>query len=166
MGRPAISFVVMGVSGAGKSLVGARLAAELGADFADGDDFHSADNVAKMSSGASLDDTDRWPWLAAIAAGLAVRPGAVVACSALTRAYRHCLRSAAPGVFFVELDVPRAELMRRVTARAGHFMPADLLESQLSTLRPLADDEYGARIDATGAVDTVVAAALRVVRRA
>ncbi|MBF6175735.1 gluconokinase [Nocardia blacklockiae] len=149
-------LVVMGVSGAGKTTVGERLAAVLGVEYADGDAFHPAANVAKMSAGVPLDDADRWPWLDAVGDWLARRPGGVVSCSALKRSYRDRLRSAAPGVFFLELDVPRAELVRRLTTRSGHFMRVRMLDSQLSILEPLAADESGARIDAGGAIGEVV----------
>lgn len=165
MTEPWGPIAVMGVSGAGKSTVGERLAAALGAEYADGDDFHPPANVAKMAAGVPLDDADRWPWLDAVAAWLAqpgdprhsraVR-GGVVSCSALTRRYRDRLRAEVPALFFIELDVSREELMRRLTTRSGHFMRARLLDSQLSTLQPLATDEPGVRIDATGDIEQVV----------
>ncbi|MBW8269451.1 gluconokinase [Caldovatus sp. SYSU G05006] len=126
----------MGVSGAGKSTVGPLLAAALGVPFADGDAFHPPANVAKMAAGTPLSDEDRWPWLAAIGAWLAAQEatGAVVACSALRRAYRDRLRQACPGLRFVHLAGARALIAKRLAARAGHFMPAGLLESQFATL--------------------------------
>lgn len=159
MTEPWGPIAVMGVSGAGKSTVGERLAAALGAEYADGDDFHPPANVAKMASGVPLDDAARWPWLDAVAAWLADRagqPGGVVSCSALKRVYRDRLRAKVPALCFIELDVPRAVLVRRLTTRSNHFMRVQLLDSQLSTLQPLAPDEPGVRIDAEGDADQVV----------
>ncbi|RDI55891.1 gluconokinase [Nocardia mexicana] len=141
------SIVVMGVSGAGKTTVGERLAAALGVEFADGDEFHPAANVAKMSAGVPLDDDDRWPWLDAVGAWLARHDGGVAGCSALKRVYRDRLRAAAPGVFFVDLEVPRAELERRLTTRSGHFMRVQMLDSQLAIRQPLGPGEAGITVD-------------------
>jgi gluconokinase len=141
--HPISVLVVMGVSGAGKSTVARRLASRLGWDFEEGDALHPAANVAKMAAGEALSDADRVPWLAAVASWIdaeleADRRG-VITCSALKRRYRDELRR--PGVLFVLLDVPRAELERRLQRRRGHFMPASLLDSQLATLEPPATDE-------------------------
>jgi carbohydrate kinase (thermoresistant glucokinase family) len=135
--------VMMGVSGAGKTTVARRLADELGWDFAEGDDLHPAANVAKMAAGHPLSDADRRPWLEQVARWIdgeldSGRSG-VITCSALKRGYRDMLRR--PEVLFVYLSAPRAELQRRLTQRAGHFMPASLLESQLAALEPPAEDE-------------------------
>jgi len=140
--------VVMGVSGSGKSTVGALVAAELGVVFVDGDALHPAANVAKMASGIPLTDADREPWLDAVGRTLADAPaeGLVVACSALKRAYRDRIRSHAPTALFAELDGTEAELAARMV-RPGHFMPPSLLASQLATLQPLQDDEPGLRLD-------------------
>lgn len=148
-------IVVMGPSGSGKSLVGASLAAALRADFVDGDDLHSRANVAKMASGRALDDTDREPWLDAVAATLR-RPAVVVACSALRRAYRDRIRTKAAGVVFVELVVPQADLRKRMSRR-DHFMPSSLLDSQLATLEPLQSDEAGVRVANDADLGSVVA---------
>lgn len=152
--------VVMGVSGAGKSTVGRVLAARLGRPFLEGDDLHPAANVRAMAAGVPLTDDDRRPWLAAVVAALAAHAAdgtsTVLACSALRRAYRDRL-SVAPGrVRFVLLEVPADELDRRMAARAGHFMPARLLGSQLATLEPLASDEDGLTVRATGDPATLV----------
>ncbi len=136
--------IIMGVSGCGKSTYGQALAAATGARFVEGDELHGAANIAKMRAGIALTDEDRWPWLDRIADAVneALAEGPVVAtCSALRRAYRDRLRSAinAP-VRFVLLDVPLAELRRRVATRS-HFMPPGLLDSQLATLEwPGADE--------------------------
>ena len=145
-GRPLV--VVMGVSGSGKSTVGALLAEGLGAKFTDGDDLHPAANVAKMAAGIPLDDADRWPWLAAVGRALAEAgpDGLVVACSALKRVYRDAIRTEAPTARFVELDSSPAVLAERMAQRADHFMPPSLLASQLELLEPLAPDEDGVRI--------------------
>lgn len=136
----------MGVSGCGKSTLGALLARELDCPFLEGDDFHDAQAVAKMRSGLPLDDDDRWPWLDRLgaAAGEALSSGGqvVAACSALRRPYRERLRAAiAAPTRFVLLDAGYDELLRRLMQRAGHYMPASLLDSQLATLeRPEADE--------------------------
>ncbi|MBA4047939.1 MAG: gluconokinase [Sphingomonas sp.] len=129
----------MGVSGCGKSTYARALAGTQGAALVEGDDLHSAANVARMRAGIALTDADRWPWLDRVADAIN-RAGAgggpvVATCSALRRAYRDRLRAgvAAP-TRFVLLDVPVDELRRRMIARTGHFMPAGLLDSQLATL--------------------------------
>lgn len=136
----------MGVSGSGKSTLGALLARRLDCPFLEGDDFHDARAIAKMSAGQPLDDDDRWPWLdrLGLAVGEAVASGGriVAACSALKRDYRERLRRAiAAPTRFVLLDANQDELLRRLTRRSGHYMPATLLDSQLATLeRPGADE--------------------------
>lgn len=151
-------IVVMGVSGAGKSVVGAALAAALGVAFGEGDAFHPAANVAKMAAGTPLTDADRAPWLAAVADWMAAHPQAVVACSALKRAYRDRLRQGVPGACFVLLAVPPTQLRQRVRDRRGHFMPPALLDSQLATLEPFGADEHAVAIDARGSIADEVAA--------
>ena len=138
-------IVIMGVSGSGKSTVGALLAETLGVPFADADDLHPASNVAKMAAGVPLTDGDRWPWLERVGGALAAASasGLVIACSALKRPYRDAIRHAAPGAVFVHLDGSRELLEKRLAGRAGHFMPAALLDSQLASLEPLESDEAG-----------------------
>ena len=147
MRRPQV--VVMGVSGSGKSTVGALLAESLGVPFVDGDALHPPANVAKMASGHPLTDEDRIPWLHAVGRALAdtAPEGAILACSALKRAYRDLIRAEAPDAFFAELDGSRDVLAARMTARPGHFMPVSLLDSQLATLEPLQPGEVGLRMD-------------------
>jgi gluconokinase len=139
------AVVVMGVSGSGKSTVGADIADALGLDFVDGDSLHSSENVTRMAAGMALRDADRWPWLDRIGARLAdvyAAPGGVaIACSALKRAYRDRIRAAAPGVRFVFLDGPAELIAARMAGRSGHYMPTALLASQLQTLEPPGDDE-------------------------
>jgi gluconokinase len=150
----ASTIVVMGVSGVGKTTIARLLAERIDAPFAEGDDFHSAANVAKMSAGTPLEDADRWPWLAAIGGWLRERQtagtGGVVTCSALRRAYRDVLRAAAPGVFFVHLDGSEELVAERMGERSGHFMPQKLLRSQFATLEPLESDEDGTVVDVGG----------------
>jgi gluconokinase len=138
-------YVVMGVSGSGKSVVGAALATELDVEFADGDDFHSAANVERMTAGIPLTDADRAAWLAALAARIREAKdagvGLVVACSALKRSYRDTLRAAAADLQFVFLDGSRELIAARLKTRSGHYMPASLLDSQLATLEKPAPDE-------------------------
>jgi gluconokinase len=154
------TIVVMGVSGSGKSTVAEGLVQRLGWQFAEGDDFHPAANVEKMRAGHPLDDEDRWPWLRTLAdwIGEHERAGTsvVVTCSALKRSYRDLLCDGHPSVWFAHVTAD-AELIRdRLQHRAGHYMPASLLDSQLATLEPLQDDEPGARISGAGAPDAVV----------
>lgn len=158
-------LVVMGVSGSGKTTIATRLAARLGYVFAEGDEFHSEANVAKMARGEPLNDTDRAPWLAALAAWIAAHNDSgrstVLTCSALKRSYRGALQAGAPGrVFFLYLAVPRAALVERMKRRKGHYMPPELLESQLATLEALAPDEPGFTLDGAAAPDAIVEQAL------
>jgi gluconokinase len=158
--RPVI--VVMGVSGSGKSTVGGLLAERLGVPYAEADDFHPAANIAKMSAGHPLDDTDRAPWLDAIAAWIAGRGdrGGVVSCSALRRRYRDRLRADAPSVFFLHLDGPPELIAARLAARMQHFMPPGLLASQFDALEPLDPDEAGAVVPIDGGPQQITERAL------
>jgi gluconokinase len=160
--QPAPLLVVMGVTGSGKTTVGAALAQRLRVPFADADDFHSEANIAKMSAGIPLDDSDRSPWLRAIGGWLAghVTTGGVVACSALKRWYRDILRTAAPSVAFVHLAGEPSVVQRRVAGRPGHFMPASLVDSQFATLEPLEPNERGIVLDLSMSVDELVDAYL------
>jgi carbohydrate kinase (thermoresistant glucokinase family) len=149
----------MGVSGSGKTTVGAALAATLGLRFVDADDLHPEANVEKMAAGVPLTDDDRWPWLDAVGAVLA-EGDVVAACSALRRAYRDRLRGLAPDLALVYLHGTRELLAERMGHRPGHFMPASLLDSQLETLEAPADDEHPVRLDIALPVDELVAAAV------
>ena len=159
--NPPPILVVMGVSGCGKSTVGAALAQALRVEFVEGDAFHPPENVARMAAGVALTDADRAPWLRALAAHItqAASRGVVVSCSALKRSYRDVLRSD-HAVRFIWLDAPRAHLEARMATRTGHYMPASLLASQLATLEPPQPDEGAVRVDASRPVDTIVAEAL------
>jgi len=160
--HPPPLVVVMGVSGSGKTTVGAALAQRLRVPFADADDFHPAANIAKMSAGVPLTDDDRGPWLATIATWLAEHAagGGVASCSALRRSYRDILAAAAPHVFFVHLHGAPDVIAARVAGRPGHFMPTALVESQFATLEPLEPDERGAVLDVDQAVDDLVTQSL------
>ena len=152
-------IVVMGVSGSGKSTAGAALAQRLRVPFADADDFHPPENVAKMTAGEPLDDDDRRPWLDAIGEWLAEHDAGVITCSALKRRYRDQLRGHRPDVEFVHLHGDREVITRRQATRPGHFMPASLLDSQFATLEALEDDERGFVVDVDQSVDRIVEAA-------
>jgi gluconokinase len=155
---PAPLIVAMGVSGSGKSTVGAALAQRLRVPFADADDFHPPANVAKMTAGHALDDDDRRPWLESIGEWLAAHAetGGVMSCSALKRAYRDQLRAHAPCAEFVHLAGSREVIARRQASRPGHFMPASLLDSQFATLEPLGPDEHGQTVDVDQGIDAIV----------
>lgn len=137
--------VVMGVSGSGKSTVAALVAERLGWAFADGDAFHPPGSIAKMQAGLPLDDEDRTPWLAALAAWIddRLRDGecGVLVCSALKRSYRDVLIRGRPAVRIVYLEGSRELIAERLAARHGHFMPSGLLDSQFAILEPPGPDE-------------------------
>ncbi len=156
------SVVVMGVCGCGKSTVGRQLAAALGAEYVEGDEFHPPENVARMAAGIALTDEDRQGWLEALARQLAAARGAgrtlVLSCSALKRSYRDVLRRGAPDILFVHLTGSRELLAQRMNARAGHYMPASLLMSQLATLEPPGPDENALSFDIAQVPEAIVAA--------
>lgn len=161
-----IRGIVMGVAGSGKSSVGAGVAEGMGAVYFDGDDLHPPANIAKMSSGAPLNDDDRAPWLALVGAALQDATGdMLIGCSALKRKYRDQIRAAVEGeVFFLHLAGTRAVVEDRMSAREGHFMPVSLLDSQFGDLEPLEEDETGAAIDIAQPLDDVVGACLRAIK--
>jgi gluconokinase len=152
--------VVMGVSGAGKSTIGRRLAERLCWKFKEGDDLHSAENVAKMRSGQPLTDTDRKPWLAAVAAVIDQwrRCGehGVITCSALRRAYRRQIVGARGDVRLVYLEGSRELIVKRLATRRDHFMPVRLLDTQFATLEPPGPDENPITVDIDGSVDEII----------
>lgn len=163
---PAV-FVVMGVTSSGKSTVGAALAARLGWPFRDADAFHPAENVAKMSRGEPLNDDDRKPWLAAIAAWIdelrAAGQHGVVTCSALKRAYRAVLVGDRPDVRLVYLKGDRELIGARMARRQHHFMPTSLLDSQFATLETPGPDEHPIVIGVDADPGDIVAAVLEAV---
>jgi len=141
----------MGVSGSGKSTVGAALAQQLHATFLEGDSFHPPDNVARMAAGIALTDADRQGWLYTLSNQLAAarRDGrdVVLSCSALKRSYRDVLRSQAADLALVYLAGTPEVLAQRMAGRSGHYMPPSLLASQLATLEPPQADELALRLD-------------------
>lgn len=163
-------LIVGGVSGSGKTTVGAMLAGRMGWRFADADDFHPEANVVKMRSGIPLTDEDRIPWLRAIAAWMddriAAGESAVVACSALKRSYRDLLLDGRADAMMVLLDVPRAELERRLASRHGHFFPERLLDSQLATLELPAPDEAVVTLPVAGSIGETADRVLAAVKEA
>ena len=158
----------MGVSGSGKSTIGRAVAAALGAEFLEGDKFHPAANIAKMSRGEPLDDADRAPWLDRMADALARAKSAgqsvVLAASVLKRYYRDRLRRGAPDLRLVYLKGGEALIHERMMARKGHFMPAGLLDSQFAALEEPGPDESAIVIDVTPPLDIVVGELLRLLR--
>ncbi|WP_229261035.1 gluconokinase [Duganella levis] len=144
-------WVVMGVSGCGKSSVGLQLAGALDVPFLEGDTYHSYANVAKMTAGVPLTDSDRADWLQALHQQIRdarlKNSGLVLSCSSLKRRYRDLLRSADPELRFAHLAGPRELIASRMAARKDHYMPTTLLDSQLAALEPLQDDEAGIVLD-------------------
>jgi gluconokinase len=154
--------VVMGVTGSGKTVVGQRLAAALGAEFIDGDDYHPPENVAKMRAGTPLTDADRWPWLARLNGVLRERAAgggsAILACSALKAAYREVLLEDLPDARLVHLRGALPLIAARLAARRGHYMNPALLDSQFATLEAPAD---AIAVDVSDTPEAIVAAVRR-----
>jgi gluconokinase len=154
------ALVVMGVSGSGKSTIAEKLAERLGWSYEDGDKFHPASNVAKMSAGHPLTDEDRRPWLQAIADEIdqVCRDGrpAVIACSALKRAYRDILVHGRNDVRMIYLKGTQQLIANRLAQRKGHFMPPGLLTSQFKTLEPPDSSENPVTVSIDGSVDAIV----------
>jgi gluconokinase len=154
------ALIVMGVSGSGKSTIGEKLAQRIGWRYEDGDKFHPASNVAKMSAGQPLTDEDRWPWLRAIAnevdrvcdAGEHV----VIACSALKRAYRDVLVHGRGDVRIIYLKGTEELIASRLALRKGHFMPPGLLASQFKTLEPPDSSENPVTVSIDASVETII----------
>ncbi|UUU38820.1 gluconokinase, GntK/IdnK-type [Streptomyces sp. NBC_00162] len=159
---PAAVVLVTGVAGSGKSTVARLLAGRLGWAYQDADDFHTPANRARMAAGESLTDEDRRPWLAAVAAWIgrriAAREPAVVACSALKRAYRDQLAGGRPEVRLVHLHGSRQLIRSRLQSRHGHFFPAQLLDSQFADLQEPEPDEHACVVDIDQPPEAVVAA--------
>lgn len=156
-----MALVVMGVSGCGKSRIGAAAAARLAWPLVEGDDFHPPANRERMREGIALTDADRAGWLAHLGTELAQRPhGVVLTCSALKRAYRDRLRAARPGLRFAWLDLDAAAAQARVAQREAHFFPAGLVATQFESLEPPLGEPGVLRLDALQpperVVDTIV----------
>ncbi|HVV92277.1 MAG TPA: gluconokinase [Hyphomicrobiales bacterium] len=159
--EPYAVLVVMGVSGSGKSTIAALLAARLGWEYADGDWFHPQANIDKMHAGHPLTDDDRWPWLRAIAAWIDETRGngghAVIACSALKRAYRDILIGPRTDVGLVYLKGGHELIAKRLSLRNGHFMPPALLDSQFAALEEPGADEHPITVTIAGRPQDIVA---------
>jgi gluconokinase len=160
-----VLYIVMGVAGSGKSVIGAAFADALGVDFVEGDDYHPAENVRHMAAGIPLTDADRAGWLSALAERLReaknAGTGLVMSCSALKRAYRDVLRAGAPEVQFIFLRGTRMMIAERLAQRRGHYMPASLLDSQLAALEEPAPEERAWVVDVSEAPSDIVAALVR-----
>jgi gluconokinase len=161
-----VIVIVMGVSGSGKSYLAERLADATGWEFAEGDDYHSNPNKAKMAAGIPLTDADRGPWLDSLHAVLAGWHGqsksGILTCSALRATYRERLTAGLPETRFVWLDPPREVLAERMAHRPGHYMPPALLDSQLATLEP---PTGVLRLDGSEPVDEAIAKILDFLKR-
>ncbi|APF40962.1 gluconokinase [Neomicrococcus aestuarii] len=146
-----LHIVVMGVSGSGKTSLAKLLSEKLGWPYAEADEFHPAENIAKMTAGHPLTDEDRWPWLRKMRDWMTAHTsdgsGSIVTCSALKHSYRDLLREADGRVVFIHVKAPSNVIEERLDHREGHFMPSSLLPSQFATLEELGDDEDGFNID-------------------
>jgi gluconokinase len=150
-------FIIMGVSGCGKTSVGKLLAARLGWDFYDADDFHPPENIAKMAAGHPLNDEDRAPWLVAlremISSNLAQKRSGVLACSALKERYRQTLLAGNQGTQIIYLKGSFEVIQTRLAARAGHYMKPELLQSQFDALE---EPAHALTVDIMLPIDIVV----------
>lgn len=153
-------IVVMGVTASGKTSVGRAMAERLGFEFCDSDALHPCANVEKMSRGEPLTDDDRAPWLVRVGERLAKSEGIVVACSALKVAYRRSILAEAPDAVFVVLHGDRSLLVERMAARTDHFMPPELLDSQLETLEMPGGDEPAVTVGVQPSIETIVQRAI------
>jgi gluconokinase len=162
------AVVVMGVSGAGKTVIGEALAAAIGARFIEGDRLQPPENVARMTAGLPLTDELRAGWLERVGAELAAARTtgvpAVAACSALKRAYRDRLRKLNPSLVFIHLELDPETARARVASRKGHFMPPSLVDSQFATLERPGLDEFAFALNALGPVEDLVETAASFIR--
>ncbi|PYI39738.1 transferase [Arthrobacter psychrolactophilus] len=163
----ATRVVVMGVSGAGKSTIGTLVADAMGFPFVDADSLHPLANIRKMAAGTPLNDDDRWPWLELVGHELATTrsAGIVVACSALKRRYRDAIRAKAPDTIFLHLNGSLEVLSSRLEGRSGHFMPPNLLASQLDALEPMEADEAAVIVDIAGSMNEILDEAVAGIRK-
>lgn len=151
-----MKIVLMGVTGCGKSTVGIALANKLAISFIDSDDLHSEENKRKMRSRTPLSDSDREPWLQAVAETLRSNESVVVACSALKKSYREKILITAPTTQFIHLSGSKELISARLSARSHEFMPIELLDSQFETLEPLDQGELGKVFQISQPVDQIV----------
>lgn len=151
-----MKIVLMGVTGCGKSTVGAALAEKLGITFIDSDALHSESNKKKMSSGTPLNDSDRQPWLLAVSNALQSHEKIVVACSALKKSYREKILAGAPTTQFIHLVGSQELITARLNERSHEFMPIELLDSQFQTLEPLKQSEGGKAIEISQSIEEIV----------
>ena len=154
--------VVMGVCGCGKSTIAKAVASQLQLPFLEGDDFHPASNIKKMSDAIGLSDEDRWPWLDILGAAIqknssAENGGVIASCSALKRSYRERLSNASGvPILYVYLDGSRETLLKRLKSRRNHYMPSSLLDSQLDTLEKPENDELALTDSIEKSIDEIV----------
>ncbi|HET6182218.1 MAG TPA: gluconokinase [Acetobacteraceae bacterium] len=165
--RP-LAFIVMGVSGSGKTTIANGIGKALGIDVLEGDSYHSAANIEKMKHGIPLDDADRMPWLRAIATAIGAEldehRSCIVACSALKRSYREILIGKRDDVVIVYLKGSRELIAARLQARKGHFMPPELLASQFATLEEPEADEHPITVSVEGTPEQIVGEVLTEMR--
>ena len=157
--------VVMGVSGCGKTTIGEKLAQALQATFIDADDLHPAANKAKMAHGIALDDEDRWPWLERVGLALASHENIVIACSALKKSYREKISAAAADTQYIHLTGTREILLERLLGRNGHFMPVELLDSQLQTLEAPQAGEAAVEVSIDQSVEKIIDECITFIRK-
>lgn len=151
-----MKIVLMGVTGCGKTTVGAALADKLGITFIDSDALHSETNKKKMSSGTPLSDSDRQPWLQAVSDALQGHEKIVVACSALKKSYRAKILAGAPTTRFIHLVGSQELISARLSERSHEFMPIELLDSQFQTLEPLEQSERGKVVEISQPIEKIL----------
>lgn len=151
---------LMGVSGSGKSTIGALLSQKLAYPFVEGDDYHSPVDKHKMSQGIPLNDADRFKWLRNLSSSFELgekSKGLVVACSSLKKSYRSFLRDTGHLIIFVHLQGDLRLIKERLEQRTGHFFNPSLLDDQSKQLEPLGSDEKGFTVSIDQSIDLVVA---------
>jgi len=152
-------YVIIGVSGVGKTTIAKAIAEQNGCLFMEGDGFHPKENIEIMSSGRSLTDENRLPWLRKLSLAAAEerqKGGVVVTCSALKRIYRDEIRKYIPDVNFIHLHGRFDYIAKQMSQREGHFMPVSLLQSQFDTLELLGDEQQGVTISVENGIEGVL----------